>query len=434
MYAHFNEEPENPCDSWVSKIKADIDNWTPIDFTVDHCLSERVEEQCSFNGNVEILIAVIVCNVIKLACMLIVGFAMGGRPSLITIGDAISSFLQRPDPATEGCCLLGRKDFDTLQKARTDTENRPTQLRALADTSKSATRHTRKWGHAASHTRWVFTIGLIVLAVIVVIVFYSIGRSVISRTPGVSPSSIGFGTLHPAAIITGWGIEFWPKPAEQVMVSALIANIPQLVFSFLYVNLNSLVTCMWLASEWNDYAIERKPLRVSIPSAEQRSTYFLQLPYRVGLPLIAVSGLLHWLISQSLFLAVVAEYRWDGELRDPVSIATCGFSLIPMLIVVVAGLLLCIGTVLLGTFRKLKGEGFMPMAGSCSLAIAAACHTPAGEEKAHLKGVMWGDVSAKKQGLEDGFKHSIEGDSGGTGHCSFTSGEVAPVQEGRRYA
>lgn len=130
-------------------------------------------------------------------------------------------------------------------------------------------------------------------------------------------TSVGFGTLHPAAIITGWAIEFNPNPAQQVLISALIANIPQLVLSFLYVNLNSLVTCVWLASEWNDYAVERKPLRVSIPSGEQRSTYFLQLPYRASLPLIAVSGLLHWPSSQSLFLDVVAEYGWDSDLVAP---------------------------------------------------------------------------------------------------------------------
>lgn len=81
MLAHFNGDTDNPCDFWVSKIKADIDNWTPVDFTVEHCLSKRVEEQCSFNGNVEILVAVIMCNVVKLVCMLIVGFAMGSHPS-----------------------------------------------------------------------------------------------------------------------------------------------------------------------------------------------------------------------------------------------------------------------------------------------------------------------------------------------------------------
>lgn len=42
----------------------------------------------------------------------------------------------------------------------------------------------------------------------------------------------------------------------------------------------------------------RKGLRVTQPHGYQRSSYFLQLPYRWSLPLIVISGTLHWLLSR----------------------------------------------------------------------------------------------------------------------------------------
>jgi hypothetical protein len=70
---------------------------------------------------------------------------------------------------------------------------------------------------------------------------------------------------------------------------------------------------MFLADEWSHFAKERKPLRVSSPTG---LTYFLQLPYRIALPLLVMSGLLHWLVSQSIFLAVVSEYDEIGNEKN----------------------------------------------------------------------------------------------------------------------
>jgi hypothetical protein len=68
--------------------------------------------------------------------------------------------------------------------------------------------------------------------------------------------------------------------------------------------------------EWSNYARKRSALRVTVPSPTQRSTYFLSLPYTYSLPLVVASILLHWLISQSLFVARIAVYK-NGELESP---------------------------------------------------------------------------------------------------------------------
>jgi hypothetical protein len=100
--------------------------------------------------------------------------------------------------------------------------------------------------------------------------------------------------------------------SEVSIVNAWIANAPQVLLPFCYVGLNNICTFMAAVEEWNHLASTRKGLRVSRPMAEQRSTYFLQLPYQWALPLIIMSGMLHWLLSQSFFLVVVFSYGAFG--------------------------------------------------------------------------------------------------------------------------
>jgi hypothetical protein len=88
-------------------------------------------------------------------------------------------------------------------------------------------------------------------------------------------------------------------------VGALVfANMPQLLLSFCYFIYNAFFTRLQVEKEWNSYAGSFKPLRVSYPVGEQTSTYRLQLPYRWCIPLVALSTLLHWLVSNSIFIFV----------------------------------------------------------------------------------------------------------------------------------
>ena len=135
-----------------------------------------------------------------------------------------------------------------------------------------------------------------------------------------------------------------------------------------------------------------------------------------------VSGVLHWLISQSVFLAVVAEYLPNGKLDSPVAIASCGFSPIAMIITIVLGFVLVLATFAVG---QRKYNASMPLVGSCSIAISAACHRPEWDTDAAVKPVIWGVIPPT--GI--GFEPMIEE----VGHASFTSGEVLPLEEGKEY-
>lgn len=335
-----------PCDSYLSHIEANADIWQPYGYDLDYCLAEHVEQQCSFNGNIPIVLTVIVCNTMKVILMLIVALRLTGNP-LITIGDAIESFLDEPDETTKGLCLFTRNDANNCEesvKLRGKLDQPPWKYKQGVKPERPA---KLRWSKAPSGRRWTMTIGLIILALTVVVGFLG---AAVSATKGKDTSlmNLGFGTVHASAVISGWSIERIGNPSVQIMAAIFVANSPQVILSFLYLNLNGLFTSMLVALEWSKYAKGRKHLRVSTPKGRQRSKHFLQLPYRYAIPLMIVSGLLHWLISQSIFLAVVASYNEVGDLNNAVQIASCGFSPLAMVCVLVLGVLLVLGTCLFG--------------------------------------------------------------------------------------
>ena len=68
-------------------------------------------------------------------------------------------------------------------------------------------------------------------------------------------------------------------------------------------------------------------------------------------------------------------------------------------------------------FRKY--DDGIPLVGSCSAAISAACHAQRGDEMAFLKPLMWGKVQDSRDGV---------------GHCCFSSFEVERPVSGDLYA
>lgn len=102
----------------------------------------------------------------------------------------------------------------------------------------------------------------------------------------------------------------------------LVVNIPQLILSFVYLIINLLHTNMQIEKEWNSYGSEMKPLRVSHPQGQQTSTYRLQLPYKYSIPLLTMSALLHWVLSNCLFIVIISGSTFFLYLRAPGCIST----------------------------------------------------------------------------------------------------------------
>lgn len=76
-----------------------LNHWTVRNHKILYCYSLSMEEHCELRFSVIILLVVIICNFIKTLCTLITVWKLN-EPTLVTIGGAISSFLQRPGVTT----------------------------------------------------------------------------------------------------------------------------------------------------------------------------------------------------------------------------------------------------------------------------------------------------------------------------------------------
>ncbi|CAG9949469.1 unnamed protein product [Clonostachys rosea f. rosea IK726] len=231
----------------------------------------------------------------------------------------------------------------------------------------------------------------------------------------------GIGTINPYTLIRNWKI---PTDGDLAVAgTVLLTNLPQLILSFIYLILNSLLTSMVAAAEWASFA-HAPPS--SFPRGAQKSAFFLELPYQYSIPMLVLSILMHWLISQGFFIAQIFErYLWDfddndrldQEVLDKMQVTTTGaYSPIAMVLTCVILVILFGSVAILGTRRLRDG---MPLAGSCSLAVSAACHTPG--ETSSLLPVKWGVVRSPEGPVD-------------IRHCAFSNDEVELPETGKRYA
>lgn len=212
----------------------------------------------------------------------------------------------------------------------------------------------------------------------------------------------------------------------------IIANTPQLFLSLSYLLVNRLVTAVSVSREWAAFAMSRKGLRTTKPVGSQRSTYWLQVPYRFALPMMACSAVLHYITSQVLFFSEFRVYKNNltlstlGEDTRRSALATTvsglGYS-------DTAWLMLCISMAVLFFMIVVIGclvcKSRLPPIRFCSAVISAACHRPDWDPEAHKKQLQWGEVTSLR----------FDGEGGEIiGHCCFTSDEVVRPEEGRLYA
>lgn len=179
---------------------------------------------------------------------------------------------------------------------------------------------------------------------------------------------------------------------------------------------------MLLASEYNDYAVQRKPLRVSFPTGQQRSTYWLSVPYRYSVPFLVVSAISHWLASEALSYVQITPRDIFGELQHSRSVHGVGASSVGLKVMVVPWLLMVVAVFVL-MFRKFESAA-MPIAMNCSAAISAACHPPPGDIDAAEKPVMWGQVEMAIPQLSTCLGPGMPEIQTRCGHCTFTSHDV----------
>lgn len=145
-------------DMYWNWTEQSVKNWRVTDknhhsFPISYCLSLRVPYRCRLQVHIWLLLTVVVLNTIKLACMLRSFWEQRGTP-MVTVGDAIASFLQTQCEHSEESCLLSQRDWEKyLEAKKKDGEDNAEEENRLKDKAFHMT--PLRYYDAVSFLRWV---------------------------------------------------------------------------------------------------------------------------------------------------------------------------------------------------------------------------------------------------------------------------------------
>ncbi|KAH7184595.1 uncharacterized protein B0J16DRAFT_266395 [Fusarium flagelliforme] len=381
------------CRSKLTKIRSQSNNWSPRGKRVKYCLSQPAEQACRLNFDIRIAVVILAFNFVKAVALAFIALRPPKEP-LFVLGDAVESFLISPDETTTGACLASARMVRAGHFYQPCTIGSRCRYRAIAVTK----------------TRWSWSILIYGVTFCAACSLLGWGLRILPGPRDLrSLWDLGLGSLNELTLIRA--LQFNAGSGDLYAAGVLLTNLPQLVFSFLYFQYNGIFTCMAAAEEWSGYGNKPKSLRVSShPRGDQRSRYFLQLPYRYSVPLLLVSILMHWMLSQCFFIvAVEKEGFWK--------LLTCGYSPIAIVFAITTTAFMGAAVIITAT-RRLPTT--MPVVGSCSLAIAAACHHPDNtpQPDASVFPLQWGVMWRQREG--SGMEL--------TNHCGFSQ---YPVEKPR---
>ncbi|KAJ8111878.1 hypothetical protein OPT61_g5625 [Boeremia exigua] len=385
---------------FLPRLRADPSTWTPyLGHRVRSCLSEPTGQKCKLNFSVHLFIIVIAFNALKVLAILISVFTLRNDP-LLTVGDAVASFLRYPDATAHNMCLVSQqgihsagKDWPVRQHPRPFTINYPRWSAAVKRGKRWTVRLASVFVFDVQNTCLPcdrLTTGILVL----VFLFFWAYISILGTKDIGSVLGIGLGSVDARTIV------------QSGTASSGVIGILQNVF------------------------IANSP----------------QLPYRYALPLLGISTLLHWLASQSIFVVSVQLYNMYGEHNadgscshwkdgpsgdefvtpsgDSFSIScghdfiTLSYSPLGILLSFIVAVALAIGMLVLGR-KKLS---LAPVVGSCSAAIAASCFARPYENAPWEKKLKWGAFESQSDQQYYGMQH-----------CGLSSLEVVEPTPGQLY-
>jgi hypothetical protein len=247
--------------------------------------------------------------------------------------------------------------------------------------------------------RWVRALGVedlltavfIFLSAAAVLAIGTLGWSHYSYGYGLSLSDClkerGLGSID-IVFVPGSGsapISEYEKPVT-FPLQVLVANCPQIWLSIGYLLCNNQVTRIWMEREWRSFYLRRHRPRVSHYSRETGllPTRWLQVPYWLTGILMALSTMLHWLLSQMMF---VVEILTDKTGHADSQFYTNFSTFAGLVVGAVATVLILALTIY--SFVPIRTS--MPLMGGSTRMVIESSRmliTPLPEE-----GVAWGDIS-----------------------------------------
>ncbi|KAI1099526.1 hypothetical protein F4804DRAFT_349288 [Jackrogersella minutella] len=375
------------------------DTWTIDQTIVTECRARKLPDSCELNVSLAIMILVLICITCKFVCI-ILAISIGRSQALLTIGDAIASFLQDPDKVW-------------LHDQPPYTSRRKMVMVEMKD---------------AFGTSTIF--GLVCLSLAWSFFAFTFQQTRTAYTN--SGTKFDFGTM----LRFGFGKmpTLWTQklrtlvlayadaknPAVSYTSGASLANLPQIALSAFYLLFNNYISRLFVAFELRSFSTRRRGLRVSQPAKDtkQRGAHFLQIPLRYGLLNMAIFTLLHTILSQTLFLRrVYAIYPQSFDDPNDIGkelISMIGYSPVSCFALAIVLSVLVASGIIMGLIPI---DWRFPDTSGSSLAISAACHPPEGTQNTQQGEVRWGVMKKKA--------HNIV-------QCSFSLLPVRPPEVGER--
>lgn len=392
---------------------------------VQYCLARPSPLQtCSVNLSGSILGIAVLLNLATVISMAVILVRSSFEP-LVTLGDAIRSFLRHPDPATANESLLTKSNIKQGHWAFSEAQ--------------FFVPVNHYWFQTPSLPRWALTI----FTWIAIALPTAAALGLLTRwNLRLDDALTNFGTATPH-------LTFLLPTSLETAQMAVVAALPQLLLAVLYFVTNAHLTTYFLSHEFSRFALGPRPLRVSSNAAgEQVTSLFLTLPRPVSWTLLVWFAAMGFVLSQAVFPGVVTFFPPSSALSssampippsaaDIVAISFSTQALLALLALLVA---LAIGILGLGARRAApaslasgegKGNPLVLRGGACSAVVAAKCHNhdvaasgpvaPHEDAGGHiwLRAVAWGVVE--------------EGQGMRPGRCGFSAGSVGCVDAGRNY-
>ncbi|RBR09070.1 uncharacterized protein FIESC28_10010 [Fusarium coffeatum] len=298
------------------------------------------------------------------------------RRTMITMGDAIHSFLERPVP--DGFSLM-------------DTDVKEGGI-IVCNVVWKLHLHI-PWSKAVSKRVWIISVLLFSCGIIgcAYPVWSSYQHLIRIGVDHADIWSRGFG-IHPASSsndLGPLGATINKSKTGTRLANIIIANSPQVLVSFLYIFCNNILTRQVVADEWVRYLEPdgKKVLRVSSPEGMQRSSYFLSLPLKYSVTLMILSMTLHWLVSQSMFFVQTSQFGpgKDGKRLPYFDESTRGYSTLGSILALSLAFIMVLLLIVNSICRKYRDipKEFQQM-GFNSRALQAVCQRQDGDQDARF--------------------------------------------------
>ncbi|KAJ5434136.1 hypothetical protein N7491_004731 [Penicillium cf. griseofulvum] len=394
------------------------------------CFSRPVTPTCELGCSLPIGLVVMGCIALKLICMLIT--ALERRSEIfLTVGDALKSFLTCPDPYTVNNCLMARVNkgqpkslhsFNDYPWVSIFSRAVPFRLgQSPPPQPKKICTVRQRWSAALPRRLFAFLLFFKIVLLAMAGLALGYNTSMFGGNEGAELNADGMSSWE-QTLTSLYHTQFYPLGYLGFIATVLAVNVPQAVISIIYAVYNNTLTRMLLAVEYNDFGVERKPLRVSFPTGEQRSTYYLSVPYRYSVPFIVLSTLSHWLASEALSFIQIVPRDTQGNLNRSRTLHGMGASSVGLRVMVIPWLIMVVAFLIL-MFRRFKSAA-MPIAMNCSAAISAACHPPPDDIDAAENPVMWGQADMEIANLRTFLGPGVAEIETRCRRTTFTSKEV----------